>query len=291
MNLRHIVVATDESDAGRQAVRTGLELAGRAAARLTVMRAVSVQALPVMAEGMGGIRPVDPDGGAGALERLQRWLHAGVIPAGDTTPVELGITFGVPGIEICRFAERRDADLLLLGRKQRSQMARLLLGDTADAVVRRSRIPCLFVPPGDRPLRQALVALDGTERGMTVLTSACGFARSVGVGVRVVTVEYFPADMPAELASALPVASSSRLRGQVGATLGRELGTRTAAGKGIEIRRGPVVSQILAEVDASDPDVLVFGYHRGGPPGIIEAGSTARHLAHTAPCAILTIPL
>jgi nucleotide-binding universal stress UspA family protein len=35
----------------------------------------------------------------------------------------------------------------------------------------------------------------------------------------------------------------------------------------------------------------VIGCHRGGPPGILEAGSTARRLAHTAPCAVLTIPL
>jgi len=46
----------------------------------------------------------------------------------------VGIAAGVPAIEICRLAERRQADLLVLGRKQRSQLGRLLLGDTADAV-------------------------------------------------------------------------------------------------------------------------------------------------------------
>ena len=54
--------------------------------------------------------------------------------------------YGLPGIEIGRFAEHVRADLLVLGRKQRSRGQRLLLGDTADAVARRSRIPCLFVP-------------------------------------------------------------------------------------------------------------------------------------------------
>jgi nucleotide-binding universal stress UspA family protein len=51
------------------------------------------------------------------------------------------------------------------------------------------------------------------------------------------------------------------------------------------------VPEILAEVAASGPDVLAFGYHRGGPPGIIEGSSTARQLAHTAPVSVLTIPL
>jgi nucleotide-binding universal stress UspA family protein len=59
----------------------------------------------------------------------------------------------------------------------------------------------------------------------------------------------------------------------------------------VEVRRGAIGQQILAAVDASNPDVLAIGYHRGGLPGVIEAGSTGRRLAHTAPCALLTIPL
>ena len=51
------------------------------------------------------------------------------------------------------------------------------------------------------------------------------------------------------------------------------------------------MDQILEAVHETEADVLAIGYHRGGLPGILEAGSTARHLAHTAPCAVLTIPL
>jgi nucleotide-binding universal stress UspA family protein len=290
MNLHHIVVATDETDAGRQAVRAGLQLAARSRARLTVMRAVPLPAVAVLAGVSTGTAPVELDG-AVAVKRLQRWLDADVIPAGHPTPVDVSVTFGIPGIEICRFAEQQGADLLILGRKLRFPMTRLLLGDTADAVVRRSRIPCLFVPPGSGELWQLLVALDGSERGMTVLTAACGFAGDVGACLRVVTVEYGPDGEPAGLGSALPVGRSSQLRGRVAAVLGRELETIAGAPTAVEIRHGGIVPQILAEVEASHPDVLVFGYHRGGPPGMVEAGSTGRHLAHTAPCAVLTIPL
>lgn len=290
MGLRHIVVATDESDAGRQAVRTGLELAARASARLTIVRVVSVSAVRVLARVAGDGGSLDLDGGGAALERLQRWLQADVIPAGNRTPVELGIAFGIPAIEICRFAESRNADLLVLGRKQRSQTVRLLLGDTADAVVRRSSIPCLFVPPGGT-IHQVLAAVDGTERGMSVLTVAYGFARSTGARVRVLTVERLAADEPVELAAAITAARGSRIQDQVDRLLGRELRGSDATETKVEVRRGRIVQQILDEVDTTAPDVLTFGYHRGGPPGIIEAGSTARHLVHTAPCAVLTVPL
>ena len=120
---------------------------------------------------------------------------------------------------------------------------------------------------------------------MVVLREACGFARSAGTSLRVVTVESDPVDEPAELG----VARSARLQGQVQALLTGE--AVPGAVPDLEVRSGAIVEQILAAVDATGADVLAIGYHRGGLPGIIEAGSTARHLAHTAPCAVLTIPL
>ena len=178
----------------------------------------------------------------------------------------------------------------MLGRKQRSQWKRLLLGDTADAVVRRSRIPCLFVPPNSDPLNRLLVALDGSERGMVVLEEASAFARSAGASLRVVTVEGDLDDEPAQLASALPVAWSLRRQGQVEELLSRQLGAGAVV-PGLEVRRGAIAEEILTAVGESGSDVLVIGYHRGGLPGIIETGSIARRLVHTAPCAVLTIPL
>jgi len=59
----------------------------------------------------------------------------------------------------------------------------------------------------------------------------------------------------------------------------------------LAIRRGDILERVLAEAQESGADVLAIGYHRGGPPGVLEAGSTARRLAHAAPCAVLTIPL
>jgi nucleotide-binding universal stress UspA family protein len=59
----------------------------------------------------------------------------------------------------------------------------------------------------------------------------------------------------------------------------------------IAVRRGLEVPEVLAEVSASGADVLAFGYHRGGPSGITDGASAARHLAHTAPVSVLAIPL
>jgi nucleotide-binding universal stress UspA family protein len=62
-----------------------------------------------------------------AIQDLRQWLGSDLRSQPKPPPVELSVVSGVPGIEIGRLAERREADLLVLGRKQRSQLARVLL--------------------------------------------------------------------------------------------------------------------------------------------------------------------
>lgn len=287
MLLRHIVAATDESDAGRQAVRTATDLASVASARVTVLRVMAVQASRHRVSVGHGTAYTNGGEDEVAVSYLSRWLEADVLSPEEARRTELGIAYGIPGIEICRFAEQGQVDLLVLGRKRHSQMMRLLLGDTADAVARRSRLPCLFVPPGSREPRKVLVALDGSDRGINVLNQACDFARFVGATVQAVTVERRPENEPVELVSKLPVARSSSLQIRVREVLARE-GFPDAP---LAIRRGDVLERVVAEAQETGADILAIGYHRGGPPGVLEAGSTARRLAHAAPCAVLTIPL
>jgi nucleotide-binding universal stress UspA family protein len=266
MHLSNIVAATDESDAGRQAVWTALELASKTGACVSVLHVV----------------PLDDHGSPQALEQLGRWVKSDLPPIDPLPAMTYSLAYGLPGIEIGRFAERVRADLLVIGRKPRTRMARLLVGDTADAVARRSRIPCLFVPPRDAPPpRCVLVAVDGSERGMTVLKAADVFARQIGAGLGVLTVEPVHAGEPAHLAMATPATRSTHIQSRVHGTLAPSL----------EVRRGNAAEQILAAAHERMPDVLMLGLHRGGPAGVIEAGSTARQVLHAAPCAVLTVPL
>jgi nucleotide-binding universal stress UspA family protein len=86
---------------------------------------------------------------------------------------------------------------------------------------------------------------------------------------------------PAHLAMATPATRSTRIQSRVHGTLAPT----------VEVRRGNAAEQILAAVHERAPDVLVLGCHRGGPAGVVEAGSTARQVFHAAPCAVLTVPL
>jgi len=301
MQLEHIVVATDETDAGRSAARMGLDLARRAAARLTFLTVIPAEPTPALVgsgAGSGGGAARRNELVITACDRLAAWLEAELVREPSVPTPDIGAAFGIPGIEICRFAEDRRADLLVLGRKPRTRAARLLLGDTADAVARRSLVPSLYVPPGTGPIRRMLVALDGSERGMIVFRRACLVAAAIGATLTIVTVEPSYANEPESLAEALPTTRSQSLMARVAAQaaadklacLDRHAGNGATPGL-VAIRRGDVVAQVLAAVEATGADVLAVGYHRGGPPGSIEGGSIARRLAHQAPCAFLAVPL
>ncbi len=228
-------------------------------------------------------------------ERLRRVTQS-VLGQGVTPPpVDYALRSGLPGIEIARCAEECGASLIVLGRKRRTERQRLLIGDTADAVARRSALPCLFVPAEPGPLTRVLAALDGTERGFAVLLAAVEFTRGIGGTLRAVTVE--PAYENEAGVTRLPTERSARLaRALVELQDDQDLGSTPRSPVTVEaraalvVRRGTVVEEITREIDQGGTDVLVVGYHRGGPASVID-GSVSRRLTHEVPTAVLTIPL
>lgn len=87
--------------------------------------------------------------------RLTQYSLANLVPAGGQ----------LAGIEIPRFAERVGAGLIVLPRLK-------LGGDPlADAVTRRSHVPCLTVPSEHEDLGRWLIALDGSPRCQAALAA------------------------------------------------------------------------------------------------------------------------
>ena len=287
MQLRHLLVATDESSTSRNALRAALTLAHRANARVTVLTTVRAYA----PAGAGGGMPnadLEPDAGPVPV-RLEQWIEAELRTAPAIRSVGLAVTFGIPGVEICRFADDHAVDLIVVGRKHRSPATRLLVGDTADAVARRSRVPCLFVPLGSAAPERVLVALDGSLRGLAVLRTACDFATAAGAALHAVTVEPVYVGESAELAALFPTGRTDALRQAIDRLA--ECHPAGRAPQGLMVRRGPIVESLLAAAADVQAGTIAVGFHRGGPPGVVETGSTARRLTHSAERAVLTVPL
>jgi len=300
MNLRHLVVACDKTEAARAAQATAVGIAGRAHARVSVIYVATAVLQRPMEVSMEAIPPVpDRDGLAEEYDNLCLWWRSGPRGSdcgGTDVPVACMVGLGLPSVEITRYAEDHEADLIVMTRKRHSQLRRMLLGDTADSVVRRSPVPCLFVPPDGFDESPILVAADGTERGLAVVHAGIAFAQAIGQDVSFVTVEPPHDDESSHLAERLPGERSVMLARDLdqlalhGEQDGR-LEPKSSAAERLTVRRGSPVPEILQELSDTQAGVLVVGYHRGGPPGPLESRSVARQLTHRAPCAVLTVPL
>lgn len=209
------------------------------------------------------------------LVEFEAWLQSAQAPL-DATGAEVVVGYGIPGIEIGRLADSRKADLIVLGRRPRQPEQPLLLGETADAVVRRSARPVLFAPGDAAPFHHIRVAVDGTDRTLTLLNHAGRLAAALGASWSVVTVVQ-------------PERADHQTPARIEAALGRLPPSVPRAT--IVVREGNPIEEILATVDRTRPEMLVIGYRRGGPPKVIGPADIARNLLYAAPSAVLTIPL
>jgi nucleotide-binding universal stress UspA family protein len=269
--MTKVVVATTLADDCRTPVGTAAELAARLGGELTVLGSV-----PELEPGAGAW-PGHP-----ALDRVKTWV-SGVLPPGSTAP-RIAARGGLPGVEIPRFAEEVNADLLVIGKGELTGA-----GDLADTVLRRSRKPCLVLPCHWERLAPILVALDGSERGFQVHHAACELAARMRAPVQSVTVE--PPDRDGHAAG--PSARSLRLQARVQALAAGGNGSAALklASPPLHIRAGDVVREVLAEVADVGAGILAVGWRWGGPSDRIPTGSVGRRLALEAPCGVLAIPL
>jgi nucleotide-binding universal stress UspA family protein len=134
---RTVVVPVDFSDDSLAAVETALELvADRSGVRV-------VHVLPEAAM-------MDPDpvwieiDNANRAERTTEALRQRL--AGDKyEQVQIEIEFGDPGYRIADFAQRVDAELIVIPSHGRTGLGRMLLGSVAERVIRLSHCPVLVL--------------------------------------------------------------------------------------------------------------------------------------------------
>jgi nucleotide-binding universal stress UspA family protein len=181
---------------------------------------------------------------------------------------------GLPGIELPRYAESVGADLLILGRRPRDGSGPPL-GATGDAVVRRSRVPCLLIPPHVPVPRTLLLALDPGPRGGAVRDFAIEFASAAGIELRCVSVKRVPGAPRGAAPSARDALTACDSAGHC---LRRW-------------REGELSTEILAEADDVGADAVAFGVHRGGQLGAASQLGVSHHLVREARNALLTVPL
>ncbi|MDD2740329.1 MAG: universal stress protein [Methylomonas lenta] len=139
-HYKHILLAVDFSEHGKQVSSKALEMASRNQAQLSLVHVV--ENLPITDAAYGPI-PFDVD-------LTQEWLEASKqrlekIGAEFNVPKERQwLEMGSAKLEIVRIAEENNVDLIMLGSHGRHGLA-LLLGSTANGVLHHAKCDVLAV--------------------------------------------------------------------------------------------------------------------------------------------------
>jgi len=282
--LQSVLVATDFSLGGIQAVKRAAQLPLAPGARVVLQHVA-----PAPSEATHG--RVVAALAAGRLDEVTRLFTDAARAAGNE---RIGVTTrldrGAPFAEIVRQSRRLGVDLIVLGRHGQRALRALLIGTTAQRVVRKSSIPVLVVnsdPAG--PYLRPLFTTDLGESSLGV--AKCG-SRLIDRSIRssVLVHAYFPPHegvlyprQPGRrdrqrVARAEAVASTRRMASRLAAS-GLHLTPRALEGD-----PRPV---ILEEASRRRTDLIVVGSH--GRSGLVRTllGSVAEGIATTAKCDVL----
>lgn len=124
---RTIVFATDFSDASARAGRRAAALARREGARMHLVH-------------------VDPP----LTAPSEPWrLGAAATDVGAGVDLTVAALSGIPARQICAYARRVGADLIVVGTHGRTGLSRALLGSVAEAVVRHAPCAVMTVPAAE----------------------------------------------------------------------------------------------------------------------------------------------
>lgn len=144
--FKHILLATDGSDASAHAAALAVDLARVHGARLTALYVVD----PYPYLGIGESNPMGFQAYMSAAYDHAAQAHARVAALCDGTgkPVELMLRMAedVPAVEgILNLAKEEGADLIVVGSHGRNSLMRMVLGSVASKVVAQSPLPVLVV--------------------------------------------------------------------------------------------------------------------------------------------------
>jgi nucleotide-binding universal stress UspA family protein len=145
--IRRIVYAVDLSECAEIGLKYSAELARTFGADLELVHVIDPIETGQWGTEVPGSLPFDLSAVQEiARERLQQVVNdAGV---GDLK-VNIFVVEGIPHNTIIRFADEANADLIVQNLKSKGVLERVMLGATAERVIRASHIPVLSIPVGN----------------------------------------------------------------------------------------------------------------------------------------------
>lgn len=136
-NLKKILVPVDFSDCSNKALVYAAALAKQFGAELTLMNVVQTFPLPP--------EMISLETNAQAIQYGMKELEVLRLAIGDAAPCDVSLRTGVPHAEIILAAKELGSDLIILSTHGHTGVTRVILGSTAERVVRHAPCPVLVV--------------------------------------------------------------------------------------------------------------------------------------------------
>ncbi len=277
-----IIVGIDGNDGGRDA----LALAGRLASadtEIVVVNAFAYEQRP----NRGSL------GGYEELLREDAHKVLAEITQGDARYRTAAIPDTSPGRALHDEAERRRADLIVIGSCHRGVVGRVLLGDVSRATLHGAPCPVAVAPHGyrehaDQPIHTIGVGFNATPESAAALGFATAMARDITGQVRVLTAVATPPSTARSYAytfdwteheAAHRLAAEQEL---AEATSSLEVSVETET---IDASPGVALEGLSEHVD-----LIVAGSRGWGAARRVVLGSTTDRLTHHAHCPVIVVP-
>jgi len=212
------------------------------------------------------------------------------------------IASGIPSEELLAAAQAEDSDVIVVGTKGKTGLEHVLLGSTAERVIRTAPCPVLAVRSHTRgqggggtdpcegiSLGRILVPLDFSDCSLDALEYAVLIARQAGASVRLLHVLE---PVCYGLDFTLPhLTKSGRQREQMDKRLA-ELATAisdSGVTTDVQLRGGLPPDSILDTARAVPADLIVMGTHGRRGLSHVVSGSVAEAVLRRAVCPVLTV--
>jgi nucleotide-binding universal stress UspA family protein len=139
-----ILVPVDFSDCSLEGLKYAIHFADKFAAKILLLNAVHFgYAYTADGYGMYDLSRLQEAGCKGAEEQMRRIVRRAKFGG---VKFETRVKVGLPVDQICAFAQDNDVDLIITSTHGRTGFKHVLIGSTAEQVVRRANRPVLVVP-------------------------------------------------------------------------------------------------------------------------------------------------
>ena len=289
--FKHIVVGTDFSQQADVAVQDAVYLARQHEAKLSILhvideRAVNYQeSLPLSPEEFETLLAQE------AKRTLFETFGEDSLNSVDIKTIAM---FGRPQYELSSYCQSNDVDLVVAGRRGDSPLKQVLLGSTAEKLMRQSPIPTLLVAhPEANGFKNVLAPVDGSEASRDALQYAVDFAKASGANLHIL---YVCESLPiSPLISPHLTSPKEKLFGSY------EEQMKEAFDEFLEdfdfgdftyeahFKVGKPAFEIVNAADSLETDLVIMGtVGRSGIAGLF-IGNTAERVSRSLSCSILTV--